>query len=110
MCNATVNFDDKPLYPSTVNNKELHQVLWKSCKGYVVREKRFRDVTIDGGRRRSFLQRLSRDTSIGLECKMRLRASLNRSALQYFTVSEDVLPYGAAFHASVATRYLPEYQ
>ncbi|KAL7187267.1 hypothetical protein ACSBR1_037349 [Camellia fascicularis] len=24
-CNAIVNFDDKPLYPSTVNNKELHR-------------------------------------------------------------------------------------
>lgn len=24
-CNATVNFDGKPLYPSTVNNKELHR-------------------------------------------------------------------------------------
>ncbi|CAL5442904.1 unnamed protein product [Camellia sinensis] len=28
----------------------------------------------------------------------------------YFTVNEDVLPYGAAFHASLATRYLLEYQ
>lgn len=29
----------------------------------------------------------------------------------YFTVNnEDVLPYGDAFHASLATRYLLEYQ
>ncbi|KAI7987486.1 IAA-amino acid hydrolase ILR1-like 1 [Camellia lanceoleosa] len=28
----------------------------------------------------------------------------------YFTINEDVLPYGNAFHASLATRYLLEYQ
>ncbi|KAI3912072.1 hypothetical protein MKW92_042157 [Papaver armeniacum] len=28
----------------------------------------------------------------------------------YFTINEDVLPYGAALHASLATRYLLEFE
>ncbi|CAL5360428.1 unnamed protein product [Camellia sinensis] len=68
--NATVNFDDKALYPSTVNNKEL-------CR-------------------------------VGMQNETRGQLEPRHSL--YFTVNEDVLPYGAAFHASLATRYLLEYQ
>ncbi|KAI7988691.1 IAA-amino acid hydrolase ILR1-like 4 [Camellia lanceoleosa] len=84
-CNITVNFEDKPLYPSTVNNKELHRYF-----GNVVRD-------MLGGKNILEMQPL-------IGGQLEPRHSL------YFTVNEDVLPYGVAFHALLATRYRLEYQ
>ncbi|XP_028110124.1 IAA-amino acid hydrolase ILR1-like 1 [Camellia sinensis] len=75
-CNITVNFDDKPLYPSTVNNKELHR----------------------------YFGNVARDMLGEKNGQLEPRHSL------YFTVNEDVLLYGVAFHALLATRYRLEYQ
>ncbi|KAL7167984.1 hypothetical protein ACSBR2_038420 [Camellia fascicularis] len=78
---ATVNFDDKPLYPSTVNNKELHRFFGNVARD-MLREKNILEMQPLMGQKTSrFLQGWARDTSTGLECKMRLRASLNRDTL-----------------------------
>lgn len=38
------------------------------------------------------------------------RGPLEPGHSPYFKINEDVLPYGAALHTSLATRYLLEYQ
>ncbi|KAH8514467.1 hypothetical protein H0E87_007334, partial [Populus deltoides] len=41
---------------------------------------------------------------------MRHTSSFNPPHSPYFEINEDVLPYGAALHASLAARYLLEFQ
>ncbi|KAL7168387.1 hypothetical protein ACSBR2_038763 [Camellia fascicularis] len=78
-CNATVNFDDKPLYPSTVNNKKLHR----------------------------YFGNVARDI-LGKKNILEMQPLMGAEDFSFFC--RDVLSYGAAFHASLAIRYLLEYQ
>ena len=45
---------------------------------------------------------------LGMQDKTQARLEPGHSP--HYTVNEDALPYGAALHASLATRYLLEYQ
>lgn len=42
--------------------------------------------------------------------KNETRGKLESGHSSYFTVNEDAFPYGAALHASLATRYLLEFE
>ncbi|KAG5008665.1 hypothetical protein JHK82_017239 [Glycine max] len=82
-CNANVNFHDeeKPLYPPTINNDDLHKF---------------------------FVDTWPLKTLLGMKnASFEPVAPLHSP---YLVINEDGLPYGAALHASLATSYLTNYQ
>ncbi|KAA8523212.1 hypothetical protein F0562_009635 [Nyssa sinensis] len=96
--------------PRTVNNKDLH--------------KQFQCVATDMLGAKTIIEPRPRMGSeafslfaegipgyyflLGMQNETRRR--LKSVHFPYFMLNEDVLPYGAALHASLATRYLLEYQ
>ncbi|KAM7509631.1 hypothetical protein LguiA_020084 [Lonicera macranthoides] len=111
-CNATVSFDtiDKPFYPATVNNKDLLKH-FQSVAGDMLGAKNIIDMQpLMGAEDFSFFAKAIPGFFCFLGMRNETRAPLEPGHSPYFKVNEDVLPYGAALHASLATRYLLEYQ
>ncbi|KAF5936292.1 hypothetical protein HYC85_027421 [Camellia sinensis] len=100
-CNITVNFDDKPLYPSTVNNKELHRYF-----GNVARDM----LGEKNAQKAKFFAEAVPGYFYRVEMQNETQGQLEPRHSLYFTVNEDVLLYGVAFHVLLATRYRLEYQ
>ncbi|KGN66199.1 IAA-amino acid hydrolase ILR1-like 4 [Cucumis sativus] len=110
-CNATVEFneDQKPFFPVTVNNHNLY--------------KHFRTVAVDmlGTKNILDMQPLMGAEDFGfygevipglfyfLGMKNETVGKFEQGHSPYYIVNEDVLPYGAALQASIATRYLLEH-
>lgn len=112
-CNATVNFLEEvnPFYPPTVNNEDLHE--------------HFRDVAVEllginkvnvdipplmGAEDFAFYQENMPGYFFWLGMQNASHERLGSSHSPYHTINEDVLPYGAALHASLAATYLVKYQ
>lgn len=111
-CTATVNFltEEKPLFPPTTNDKDLH--------------KHFQNVAIDmlsihnvkdmkplmGSEDFSFYQEEILGYFFFLGMKNETHGTTGSIHSPYFEINEDALPYGAALHASLAARYLLEFE
>lgn len=111
-CNATVNFNANNLtiYPVTVNNKELHKY-FLSVAGDMLGLHNIKEKQPEmGAEDFSFFAEAVPGYFfyLGMDDKMKGQFEIGHSP--YFRINEDALPYGAALHASLASRYLLENQ
>ncbi|KAL5697668.1 jasmonoyl-L-amino acid hydrolase [Ranunculus cassubicifolius] len=111
-CNATVHFfaDTKPFFPVTVNSHDLHGY-FQNVAGDMLGASNVRDMQpLMGAEDFSFYS----EVIPGYFYFLGMRKDSNTKAISghspFFTVNEDAFPYGAALHASLAARYLLEYQ
>lgn len=105
-CNATVDFSDKSFYPPTVNDEALHKHFFSIAEPMLGPEKILERKPTMGAEDFSFFAEavpgyfyfvgMANDTQGG--------TVLPHSP--FFELNEDVLPYGAALHASLAATYL----
>ncbi|OVA11731.1 Peptidase M20 [Macleaya cordata] len=111
-CNATVDFfaDNKIFFPVTVNNEVLHEH-FVNVAGDMLGIKNIKHMEpLMGSEDFSFFSEAIPGYFFFLGMQNETRAKLENGHSPYFTINEDALPYGAALHASLATRYLLEYQ
>lgn len=111
-CNASVDFNEseKPLYPPLVNHKGLHQHFQRVAKDMLGAKNIFECPPSLGAEDFAFFAEAIPGYffSIGMQNESGEKLASGHSP--YFTVNEYVLPYGAAFHASLVTRYLLEHE
>ncbi|RID56805.1 hypothetical protein BRARA_F00229 [Brassica rapa] len=108
MCNATVDFlqEEKPFFPPTVNDKALH-MFFKNVSGDMLGTKNYFEMQpLMGAEDFSFYQvsMPGHFSFVGMQNEAHSPMASPHSP--YFEVNEEVLPYGAVLHASMATRYL----
>jgi IAA-amino acid hydrolase len=111
-CNATIEFEtpERPFYPATVNNKSLLS-LFQSVAADMLGSDNVKDMQpLMGAEDFSFFAEKIPGLFYFVGMQNETRAPLERSHSPYFTVNEEVLPYGAALQASLVTRYLLENQ
>ncbi|XP_077254230.1 IAA-amino acid hydrolase ILR1-like 4 [Tasmannia lanceolata] len=110
-CSATVDFllKEFPFDPVTVNNKELHEH-FLSVASDMLGSHNVRDIQPSmGSEDFAFFTEAIPAYYFFLGMKNESRVLLERGHSPFFTINEDMLPYGAALHASLATRYLLEF-
>ncbi|XP_058214387.1 IAA-amino acid hydrolase ILR1-like 4 [Rhododendron vialii] len=108
-CNATVNFND-PFFPVTVNSEELHQYFGNVARDMLGENSIIKMKPLMGSEDFSFFAEVVPGYFYYVGMQNETQGQLQPGHSSYFMVNEDVLPYGAALHASLATRYLLEYQ
>ncbi|KAK8608384.1 hypothetical protein V6N13_023808 [Hibiscus sabdariffa] len=107
-CNATVDFHDKPVpnFPPTVNNKDLHEH-FRSVAGVMLGNDKVRDMKpLMGSEDFAFYQEAIPGYFFFLGMQDESSPKLSSVHTPNFIVNEDVLPYGAALHASLAATHL----
>ncbi|XP_042492176.1 IAA-amino acid hydrolase ILR1-like 4 [Macadamia integrifolia] len=111
-CSASVNFlsGKKPFFPATVNNEDLHEH-YRKVAGDMLGVHNLKVMPpLMGSEDFAFFSEVIPGYYYFLGMKNETRGPLASSHSPYFTINEDALPYGAALHASLATRYLLEFQ
>ncbi|CAO2190705.1 unnamed protein product [Urochloa humidicola] len=112
-CNATVDFltDRIPFFPPTINSPELHN-FFMNVASELVGSNNVRDrQPLMGAEDFAFYAEVIPSTYyyfVGMYNETRGPQASHHSS--YFTVNEDVLPYGAAVQAVLAARYLLEHE
>ncbi|KAL9443697.1 hypothetical protein AB3S75_016966 [Citrus x aurantiifolia] len=109
-CNATVTFDDKSFYPVTVNNKNLHEHFQKVAADMLGIQNIKENRPLMGTEDFSFFAEAIPGYFYYLGMNDETKGKFEAGHSPYFRVNEDALAYGAALHASLATRYLLENQ
>ncbi|GAB2292464.1 IAA-amino acid hydrolase ILR1-like 1 [Dionaea muscipula] len=107
-CNATVNFkeDERPFYPVVVNDKDLHDY-FVEVAGDVLGHENIKDQKpMMGAEDFAFYGEVVPAYFLWIGMHDESKGKLENVHSPFFRVNEDVLPYGAALHASLATRYL----
>ncbi|KAL4289495.1 hypothetical protein GQ457_14G006720 [Hibiscus cannabinus] len=107
-CNATVDFHDKPVpnFPPTVNDKDLHEH-FQSVAGVMLGNGKVRDMKpLMGSEDFAFYQEAIPGYFFFLGMQDESSPKLSSVHTPNFIVNEDVLPYGAALHASLAATHL----
>ncbi|XP_077210653.1 IAA-amino acid hydrolase ILR1-like 4 [Tasmannia lanceolata] len=110
-CTATVDFflKERPFFPVTTNNKELHEH-FQNVAGDMLGSHNVRETQpLMGAEDFSFFTEVVPSYYFFLGMKNESRRRLESPHSPFFTINEDVLPYGAALHASLATRYLLQF-
>ncbi|XP_011077948.1 IAA-amino acid hydrolase ILR1-like 4 isoform X1 [Sesamum indicum] len=110
-CNASVNFyaDEKPFYPVTVNDKDLHKHFQKIA-GHMLGDENVKEVQpLMGAEDFSFFAEAIPGYFYYIGMFNETEGQLASGHSPYFKVNEDALPYGAALHASIAATYLLEH-
>ncbi|XP_072996015.1 IAA-amino acid hydrolase ILR1-like 1 [Typha latifolia] len=111
-CNAIVDFltKERPFFPATINNKDLHEYFQKVA-GEMLGSENIRDrkPTMGAEDFAFFSEVVPSAYYYFVGMKNETRGPLHPSHSPYFTVNEEVLPYGAALHASLAMQYLLEH-
>ncbi|XP_010535205.1 PREDICTED: IAA-amino acid hydrolase ILR1-like 4 [Tarenaya hassleriana] len=108
-CNATVDFlEGKPFFPPTVNDKDLHR-FFKNVAGDVLGTENYSEMKpLMGSEDFSSYQEVKPGFFYFVGMQNKGHPPMDNPHSPYFRVNEDSLPYGAALHASLATRYLLE--
>ncbi|KAK0570965.1 hypothetical protein LWI29_009179 [Acer saccharum] len=111
-CNATVIFNENenPFYPVTVNNKDLHEHFQKVAGDMLGFRNLKEHLPMMNSEDFSFFAEAIPGYFFFLGMDDKTKGKFVRGHSPYYTVNEDALPYGAALHASLATRYLLEKQ
>ena len=107
-CNGTVDFfeNEIPLFPPTVNDNELHEH-FQNVAGDMLGTDKVKDMKpVMGSEDFSFYQEMIPGYFFFLGMNNETLGQLDSAHSSYFRINEDALPYGAALHASLATRYL----
>ncbi|KAM4111020.1 hypothetical protein ACJW30_05G036100 [Castanea mollissima] len=111
-CNATVDFftEAKLFYPPTINHKGLHEH-FLNVAGDMIGIHKVKDIKpLMGSEDFAFYQEVIPGYFFLLGMQNVTRGRLESEHSPYYQVNEDAFPYGAALHASLAARYLLEYQ
>ncbi|KAJ4951287.1 hypothetical protein NE237_028119 [Protea cynaroides] len=111
-CSASVDFltDTKPFFPVTVNSKDLHEY-FQNVAGDMLGVHNLKVMPpLMGSEDFAFFSEVIPGYFFFLGMKNESSGSLGHPHSPYFRINEDALPYGAALHASLATRYLVEHQ
>ncbi|XP_060960578.1 IAA-amino acid hydrolase ILR1-like 4 [Cannabis sativa] len=111
-CNATVLFDSEKeaFNPVTVNDQNLHKHFLKVAT-QVVGERNIHEMPLLlGSEDFSWYQEVIPGYLFFVGMKDEKKSVDELAQSHNFTVNEDVLPYGAALHASLAVTYLLENQ
>ncbi|KAM2313536.1 hypothetical protein ACFX1S_026688 [Malus domestica] len=111
-CNATVLFNEKekPFYPVVVNDKDLHQHFLNVAGDLLGPRNILEKPPLMGAEDFAFYQQVIPGYFFMVGMKNESQGKLESGHSPNFRINEDVLPYGAALHASLATRYLLENQ
>jgi len=111
-CNATVIFNEneKPFYPVTVNDKDLHEFFQKVAGDILGAQNILDKQPTMGAEDFSFYAEVIPGYFFYLGMKNETQGRFESGHSPNFRVNEDALPYGAALHASLATRYILEKQ
>lgn len=107
-CNATVDFleNEKPFYPPAINHESLHESFQKIA-GEMLGAHKVKDLKPTMGTEDfAFYQEKIPGYYFYLGMANETVAKLDSTHSPNFQVNEDILPYGAAFHASLAATYL----
>ncbi|KAL9682281.1 hypothetical protein QQ045_014076 [Rhodiola kirilowii] len=107
--NATVIFKE-PFFPVTVNNKDLHKFFVDVASDMLGSQSIKIIQPVMGSEDFAFYSEAIRGYFFNVGMKNENQGNLHPGHSPHFTVNEDVLPYGAALHASLAVRYLLEHQ
>ncbi|CAI9759053.1 unnamed protein product [Fraxinus pennsylvanica] len=110
-CNATVSFNtnEKPFYPVTVNNVDLHGHFLEVAGNMLGGKNIIEMQPIMGAEDFSFFAEAIPGYFYYLGMINETQGRLEPAHSPYFKVNEDVLPSGAALHVSLAVTYLLEY-
>ncbi|KAB1218463.1 IAA-amino acid hydrolase ILR1-like 4 [Morella rubra] len=111
-CNATVNFftEANLFFPPTINNKALHEH-FLNVTGEMLGVDKVKDLKpLMGSEDFAFYQEVIPGYFFLLGMENATHGRLESLHSPYFQVNEDAFPYGAALHASLAARYLLEFQ
>ncbi|KAF5817541.1 putative peptidase M20, bacterial exopeptidase dimerization domain-containing protein [Helianthus annuus] len=111
-CNATVEFSskDKPFYPVTINDAGLHKFFQKVA-GSVLGLNNVKEMSpFTGAEDFSFYQEVIPGYFYFIGMKNEKNEKHESLHSPFFQLNEEVLPYGAAMHASLAATYLLESQ
>ncbi|CAM8945368.1 unnamed protein product [Rhodiola kirilowii] len=108
-CNATVIFKE-PFFPVTVNNEDLHKFFVDVASDMLGSQSIKIIQPVMGSEDFAFYSEAIRGYFFNVGMKNESRGNLHPGHSPHFTVNEDVLPYGAALHASLAVRYILEHQ
>ncbi|XWS17365.1 hypothetical protein CRYUN_Cryun33cG0061100 [Craigia yunnanensis] len=109
-CNASVIFDEKSTYPVSSNNKDLHEH-FRKVSGEMLGIKNIIEIQpIMGAEDFAFFSEAIPGLFFFLGMKNETQGPLQSGHSPYYRVNEDIFPYGAALHASLATTYLLENQ
>ncbi|KAJ0007936.1 hypothetical protein Pint_28868 [Pistacia integerrima] len=111
-CSAAVTFQEngKAFFPPTVNDKDLHEYFQIVAGDMIGNQKVSIMQPLMGSEDFSFYQEVMPGNFYFLGMKNETLGKLESVHTPYFTVNEDALPYGAALHASLALRYLLDFQ
>ncbi|KAJ6706465.1 IAA-AMINO ACID HYDROLASE ILR1-LIKE 4 [Salix purpurea] len=107
-CKAVISFleNEKPFFPPTINDKNLHDY-FRIVAGDVLGIDKVKDMQpLMGSEDFAFYQEMIPGYFFFLGMQNATHKQLQSPHSPYFEINEDVLPYGAALHASLATRYL----
>lgn len=109
-CNATVSFlsHEKPFYPPTVNDRGLHSHFLKVAGDMAGSENVEEMQLLMGSEDFAFFQEVIPGYFffVGMKDEKDMKPASVHSP--FFRINEDALPFGAALHASLATRFLLE--
>ncbi|XP_028756262.1 IAA-amino acid hydrolase ILR1-like 4 [Neltuma alba] len=111
-CNATVNFfeAEDTFSPAVVNDGKLHE-LFRQVAGDMLGEEKVNEVKpMMGAEDFSFYQEVIPGYFFFIGMEDASLGPLESLHSPNFRVNEDVLPYGASLHASLATNYLVKTQ
>ncbi|KAK9066105.1 hypothetical protein SSX86_015507 [Deinandra increscens subsp. villosa] len=111
-CNATVEFasKEKPFFPATINHAGLHKFFQKVA-GSVLGVNNVKEMSpLTGAEDFSFYQEVIPGYFYFIGMKNEKDEEPESLHSPFFQLNEDVLPYGAAMHASLAATYLLESQ
>uniref|UniRef100_A0A162AMG2 Peptidase M20 dimerisation domain-containing protein n=1 Tax=Daucus carota subsp. sativus TaxID=79200 RepID=A0A162AMG2_DAUCS len=108
-CCAIVSFG-KNFYPVTVNNEDLHEHFQTVVKDVLGAENLREMQPLMGAEDFSFFAEAIPGYFYFVGMHNETQGKPKSGHSPYYTVNEDALPYGAALHASLATRYLLENQ
>ncbi|XP_050220172.1 IAA-amino acid hydrolase ILR1-like 4 [Mercurialis annua] len=108
-CNASVVFE-KPFYPVTVNNKDLHKQFVNVATDMLGPQNIKEMQPVMGAEDFSFFQEAMPGYFLFVGMHNESLGPVVSGHSPFYKLNEDVLPYGAALHASLAVRYLLEHQ
>ena len=111
-CSATVDFFEKDytIYPPTVNDEKMYEHVRKVAID-LVGPTNFRVVPpMMGAEDFSFYSEVVPAGFFYIGIRNETLGSIHTGHSPYFMIDEDVLPIGAAAHATIAERYLNEHR
>ncbi|KAD2394004.1 hypothetical protein E3N88_40981 [Mikania micrantha] len=111
-CNATVEFSskDKPFYPAAINDNGLHDYFQNVAKEILGPSNVKTMLPLMGSEDFSVYQEMIPGYFYFLGMKPDSNKKPASAHSPFFEVNEDILPFGAAMHASLVVNYLNEIQ